>query len=912
MDLSYALDDRFQDGTIDPESIAPVARLLGADRVLYTGDVAFDRFRTTRPELSWELYKGEPKGLGTPQQFGPVQPNDPAVPMLDDRALVDPRIGEPVPQLALIPVEDAQPLVHAATGSVAVVGSGAGLVDAAGAGLIDGSELLRYAATETDPAKRRALLDAADLVVVTDSNRKQAHEWRGSQDALGMTEDDGTATIDDDAADHRLPVFPQQTTDSQTLAIQVGPVHAIASNYGTPDSYRPEDRAVNAIDGDLTTAWRVGDRANVHGEHLRLDFAARPVHTLTLVQPQDPALRRWITGIVIHTDDGDLPVALDDRSRTPQGQVIDLGGRRTGMLDIEITATNTGEALMYPYLNGVGFAEAKVDDLPPTEEVVTLPADAAGSTNQRTAIVLTRLRVDPTNRWRSDPEAALDRSFDLGAAGAYDLSISGRLAQRADDTALASLLRLDSSPTATTRVAGSAGSAAWAALDGDPSTAWTTGFDQAVGSTITIPLGATRTVDSISFQAVDDGRHSVPTELVVSAGGVDRTVAVPDGAGSAVDLNFPAVTGDELSVRISKVRQETTVDRRFGEVTELPVGVATIAIDGVAPLRAAPAVDTGCRDDLVRLDGSPLAVRFSGSTADLLAGKAATIVPCSTAPLELAKGTHHLTATPGARTGIDLDQLVLRSSALAQPTAAPPATNTGPTATLSSSSRTDRTIRVSPCSTECWVVSGEGLNDGWTATVDGASLGAPTLVDGGMNGWLLPPADHERVVRLHWKPQRTIWLGLVLSVLALLACIAVVGRSLFASKSQPLEPSEGPTFVEPWRATSRFGWPTIVGLTAASALVSALIINPIWALPTALVVFALAWLRRYGLVAVVGWLGIASVALLYLKRQNTLKGLPGFGWVVNVEDAHRPTLFALVLITAGLLVDRRVRRRSQR
>ena len=172
--------------------------------------------------------------------------------------------------------------------------------------------------------------------------------------------------------------------------------------------------------------------------------------------------------------------------------------------------------------------------------------------------------------------------------------------------------------------------------------------------------------------------HSVPTELVVSAGGVDRTVAVPDGASAAVDLNFPAVTGDALRVRISKVRQETTVDRRFGEVTELPVGVATIAIDGVAPLRVAPAVDTGCRDDLVRLDGSPLPVRFSGSTADLLAGKAATIVPCSTAPLELAKGTHHLTATPGARTGIDLDQLVLRSSALAQPTAAPPARRGAP------------------------------------------------------------------------------------------------------------------------------------------------------------------------------------------------------------------------------------------
>ena len=262
--------------------------------------------------------------------------------------------------------------------------------------------------------------------------------------------------------DHRLPVFPEQTTASQTMALQVGPVHAIASNYGAADSYRPEDRAVHAIDGDLTTAWRVGDRSEVKGEHLRLDFARRPVHTLTLVQPQDPGQRRWITGVVIHTDAGDVPVTLDDSSRSPQGQVVDLGGRTTSKLDIEITATNTGEALMYPYLNGVGFAEAKVDDLAPTEEVVTLPADAAASSNPRTAIVLTRWRVDPTDRWRADPEPALDRSFDVGAAGTYSLSIGGRLDQRADDAALDSLLRLAAAPTATTRVAGSAASGAWA------------------------------------------------------------------------------------------------------------------------------------------------------------------------------------------------------------------------------------------------------------------------------------------------------------------------------------------------------------------------------------------------------------------------------------------------------------------
>ena len=50
MDLLYALDDRFQDGVAEPAAIAPVARLLGADQVLYRGDVAFDRYQGPRPE----------------------------------------------------------------------------------------------------------------------------------------------------------------------------------------------------------------------------------------------------------------------------------------------------------------------------------------------------------------------------------------------------------------------------------------------------------------------------------------------------------------------------------------------------------------------------------------------------------------------------------------------------------------------------------------------------------------------------------------------------------------------------------------------------------------------------------------------------------------------------------------------
>ncbi len=70
MDLLYALDDRFQAGWPEPSSIAPIARLFGADTVWVAGDMAFDRFRTPRPEATSALYAAagdDPgSGLGRP------------------------------------------------------------------------------------------------------------------------------------------------------------------------------------------------------------------------------------------------------------------------------------------------------------------------------------------------------------------------------------------------------------------------------------------------------------------------------------------------------------------------------------------------------------------------------------------------------------------------------------------------------------------------------------------------------------------------------------------------------------------------------------------------------------------------------------------------------------------------------
>ena len=105
MDLLDALDDRFQAGSAELASVAPIARLFGADTVWLPGDAAFDRFRTPRPELIAELFAAGSDDLGTPATYGDPAVNTPQVPMVDEQSLSEPAIGTAIAPVALVPVD---------------------------------------------------------------------------------------------------------------------------------------------------------------------------------------------------------------------------------------------------------------------------------------------------------------------------------------------------------------------------------------------------------------------------------------------------------------------------------------------------------------------------------------------------------------------------------------------------------------------------------------------------------------------------------------------------------------------------------------------------------------------------------------------------------------------------------------
>jgi hypothetical protein len=180
-------------------------------------------------------------------------------------------------------------------------------------------------------------------------------------------------------------------------------------------------------------------------------------------------------------------------------------------------------------------------------------------------------------------------------------------------------------------------------------------------------------------------------------------------------------------------------------------------------------------------------VSVAGPSSAALAGNALGVSLCGpdAGGLPLGPGNHTLTTTPGQVAGFDIDQLALTSAAgggIAPAVAAapPPAP---PTVVVASHTSTAMQLKVSGVSAGVApfeLVMGQSINAGWVATVNGHSLGSPQLIDGFANGWRVDPATLGTAspggvvtVQLRWAPQGRVNVGLLVSVLAILVCLAL-------------------------------------------------------------------------------------------------------------------------------------------
>ncbi|MGF7235052.1 MAG: alpha-(1-_3)-arabinofuranosyltransferase domain-containing protein, partial [Frankia sp.] len=617
-DLVRALDRRLQEGVLDPSSLADIARLLGVGSVELRSDVQYERYRTPRPQETWNLFTAQrPAGLTAPRAFGPKISDTPQIPYTDETTLGAPANEPDPPAIALFGVTDPDQIARAETtrAPIVVSGDGEGLVDASASGLLAQAvkqhrTVLYTAALLQRPGQlQQALANGAELVV-TDSNRLRAQRWSSLRENYGYVEQVGVKPLTTDLNNNPLPLFPGAGTDSQTVAQLAGTgeradiASVQASDYGNTVTYAPADQPGGAVDGSVNTAWRVGAFTNPVGARLRVTLK-KPVTAgqITLTQPITGSRNRWITQATVRFDGGrPVTVNLDDSSRTAAGQVVRFPSRTFSTLDITVAATSAGVQPDYSGLSAVGLANVTIGApgaVQPTDEVLRLPTDllsasGASSLQHQLVVQLSRDRANPAEPFKSDTEPQMGREFSLPTARTFAVSGTARVSALAPDPTVdamlgrstnAAVVRANSSG----RLPGDLGARASSAFDNDPSTFWSPGAQGQVGNWLQVTSPTPVTFSSMNLSVVADGRHSVPTRIgLVVDGRRVRELTVPpitdvskqNGTATA-HLTFPAVHGSNVRVVIDAVREVKTKDSISGQMNDLPVGIAEAGIAGL-------------------------------------------------------------------------------------------------------------------------------------------------------------------------------------------------------------------------------------------------------------------------------------------------------------------------------------------
>ena len=928
--LLKAFDSRLQRHVAEPGSVAPIARLMRAGQVLVRSDLAFEHYNTPRPRELW-AFLGDADGLGAPRSFGnpaaniAVEPN----PMQDELALtLEPALEDPSP-VEVLPVRRVPSIaaIKPASNPVIVAGDGDGLVDSAIAGLLDGQELIRYSAAMGDEELAAALAEDA-VLILTDSNRRRGERWGSIRYTSGYTEPAGFEPLRVDRTDARLPVFPDAGDDARTVALHRG-LSANATSYGAQNQYRPEDRPANAVDGDPTTAWRTAQDLPVVGERLELALEEpTTTSTLTFLAPPPPINRR-ITRVALRFDGGEpVEVDLDERSSTSPGQVVDVGRRTFEHLAIEVLADSAGPRSRYGGITSSGFAEIGIGDLH-LDEVIRPPVDlleraGSRSADHALAVVLTRLRTAPTETRYGDEERFLARALTLPTARSYRLEGTVRTSPRADDAVLSSLLDQPGPLTATSseRLPGRERRAS-AALDGDPGTAWTTGFAPGDGAWLELTRQAPALLERLDLQVVTDRRHSVPSRLGILADGVRvatvdvpaRSAGVDSGETIAVPVILPApVEATTVRIVIDEVREDLTSEWGRPDLRARPVAIAEVDWAGATIAPAVGAFASGCRDDLLTLDGAPLPVEVTGSTADAASGGALDLTACGGAPIDVAAGSTVLRAADGRGTGLDIDRVVLRSAAGGGASAESGTLRSEEAGSARAPSvevvrRADDalTLRVDGArpGEPLWVDFGESFNLGWTASIDDTDLGPPTLVDGFANAWLVDAPASTFEVALRFAPQRRVDLALWFSAASAVACLGLALRRPSPSRAVTmLEPAPlSRSSVEgPLRPALTIRMTAV--LSTVLGLVAVAIVNPVIGALVAVLTLTAArgLLPRWVTVAVAPAamaLSGAYVALTVLRHRI----IPGLEWTSELTRAHPVAWLALLALVVDVVVQ---------
>jgi arabinofuranan 3-O-arabinosyltransferase len=943
VNLLRALDTPLQASVFEPESLAPVARLMSVGDVLLRLDLATDRWSLVPASVLWRAFTDRPvPGLAESRIFGTEIPGRLTYPDIGDLSIRPEDEPQP-PPVAVFSVRDPLPILRAkpADAPLVLAGDGHGIVSAAGAGLLDPERPVLYsAAYERDPSFLRALPRDAALVV-TDSNRRRGERWSRMYNNYGYTEQTGEKPMRSNPLDQRLDLFPESSDQARTVTVMRGVRSVRATTYGDRIfGFTPAQRPSRALDGDTDTGWAVGAGFPAAGERLRIRLA-EPISTdhVNLVQLLGPDQERWITHVALRFDDKAVHrVRLDDSSRETEGQEVRFPKRTFSTFEIEIERIRDTDSLVLAKKNAVGFAEVELADdftkLPVrVEEFARMPTDlldalGPGSLEHPLAFVISRDVMD---------DDAMNRQFTLPTSRTFTVSGTAVVSRAAKDDAVDRRVGLPDAAsggvTATSKHPfGRPVARASSAIDGDRTTAWNTPVGTKPSKEfMRVEVPQRLTLDHLDLAVVADGRHSIPTQLEITTDeGTKRLVEVPplperaaDGAIAPVRVTFPAVSGTRFNFVVTRY---TAVKRSS---VLMPVGIAELGLPGVRRTAPPAQLPGTCIDDLVEIDGQPLPVRVTGTTSDALLQRPLALEPCDpAAPLTLAAGTHEvkIRVSPKTSSAVDVAHLVLASGpggegapASAVARFAPADVGSTPRITVLERGRASATVRVDGATAPFWFVLGESNNDGWSARADGRDLGRPHIVDGYANGWPVTPAKPGAPIEISiaWEPQATIWRAMVLSVLAGIACIGIV---LFGYVRRRRRDDNGlasteaaaPELHDPRSGDGRsYRARAVWGSALASGALAAVLVRPWAGVLVAAFVYAALRRPRWRLYLRLAPATILLVLAIGIAGGQLFRRYPKrFEWPTFFDWARDPAWIAVMLLAAEAVIALVTRERT--
>jgi hypothetical protein len=433
VDLLRAIDRRMQEGVLEPKPLPDLARLLGAGEILLRNNIQYVRFRSPRPR--GHLGPVHRRARGGPVRatpFGPpVREDEPAIPFTDENhPRHRPRRRAPTRTRNLRCLHPVPVVRAAATAAPLLIdGSGEALVDAAAAGLlggvVDASRAVLYTAR---PPTTRARSKRPSPTAPPCSSPTPTGAGRSGGPAVrenfGLHRTGRRRPPRTRPNDNRLPLFPAADASHQTVAYAAPRLRPRMCGLGTRDELRQQLRLqsrrppVRAIDGDATTAWRVGAFTDPVGEGWQVNLA-EPTTTgrVRLIQPiTGPRTAGSHEPPCASTAASPVTVNLDDSSRTPTGQVVHFPRRTFSDSTSASTRRTRASARATTCESAVGFAEVEIPARnrlpilarrdPPAATALLGPAGSR-SLEHPLVLQIARDRANPAEPFKLDTESVM-------------------------------------------------------------------------------------------------------------------------------------------------------------------------------------------------------------------------------------------------------------------------------------------------------------------------------------------------------------------------------------------------------------------------------------------------------------------------------------------------------------------------